>query len=586
MRVLVAETGREDNVSVHSREVSVNGSDSGTGNDAYKLETDDEHPPATPVRGLSTRSQKRPFRPLTIQQDEDVENDTGMNTEYNDDNSSLVNTPRDSTTYAETNSPNTEKLAGRDDDRSLLNLIDRGEIDSKRQRHYVPVHCKRMPKKEITLNQKLYVSQVIGPADAPKSKTIFGKRIMQWEPSQFKESVWASEISKSGKYLATAGKDAIIRVWKVIETPERRETLLKEGPQSCGRFFTPSSIFEPEPVLECVGHNAEVLSISWSKNDFLLTSSADRTVRLWHPKSTKSLAVFRHNEIVTCVAFHPIDDRYFVSGSLDCKIQLWSILRHKILHWTELEYVVSTICFYPDGESIVVGMFYGLCAIYETKNLQYVSSWLIHHSPSRNKKCRVTGLQCASIIPNDSKSDNVVLVSTNDNAIRLYNTVTHALVLKLSDAHRVNGRVLSRLSEDNSYIISGSDTNEVVLWHIPNKVLINASRKRSVILHLPTETFKVCSERLTSTIIAPARTAVEAKESEHDRSLIAEGYNLVKPHSHRSYGTPPVHPIDIIIATNMAGMTIVLCVDYDLGNSHHGFRNSKFGHFVKRLLRT
>ncbi|KAJ2845693.1 WD repeat-containing protein 44, partial [Coemansia erecta] len=84
-------------------------------------------------------------------------------------------------------------------------------------------------------------------------------------------------------------------------------------------------LLEPVPFRSYVGHAADVLSLSWSKNGFLLSASMDRTVRLWHPHRPECLCTFRHRDIVTSVAFSPRDDRLFISGSLDCRLRLWDI---------------------------------------------------------------------------------------------------------------------------------------------------------------------------------------------------------------------------------------------------------------------
>jgi WD40 repeat protein len=36
------------------------------------------------------------------------------------------------------------------------------------------------------------------------------------------------------------------------------------------------------PFVTYTGHTSDLLDISWSKNFFILTSSMDKTVRLWH----------------------------------------------------------------------------------------------------------------------------------------------------------------------------------------------------------------------------------------------------------------------------------------------------------------
>ena len=72
-----------------------------------------------------------------------------------------------------------------------------------------------------------------------------------------------------------------------------------------------------KPFCELIGHLAPVLDVAWSKSLFLLSSSMDKTVRLWHLSRFECLCYFRHVDFVSAIAFHPRDDRYFVSASLD-----------------------------------------------------------------------------------------------------------------------------------------------------------------------------------------------------------------------------------------------------------------------------
>lgn len=64
---------------------------------------------------------------------------------------------------------------------------------------------------------------------------------------------------------------------------------------------------------------------SLEQNNFLLSSSMDKTVRLWHVSRNECLCAFQHLDFVTSIAFHPKDDRFFLSGSLDCKLRLWNV---------------------------------------------------------------------------------------------------------------------------------------------------------------------------------------------------------------------------------------------------------------------
>lgn len=81
----------------------------------------------------------------------------------------------------------------------------------------------------------------------------------------------------------------------------------------------------------------------------------DKTVRLWHIDRDECLCSFevrlsvsqnsstpltnrvkssrtfvQHLDFVTSIAFHPKDDRFFLSGSLDCKLRLWNIVEKRV----------------------------------------------------------------------------------------------------------------------------------------------------------------------------------------------------------------------------------------------------------------
>lgn len=60
-------------------------------------------------------------------------------------------------------------------------------------------------------------------------------------------------------------------------------------------------------------------------------------MRLWHISRRECLCCFQHIDFVTAIAFHPRDDRYFLSGSLDGKLRLWNIPDKKVALWNEVD---------------------------------------------------------------------------------------------------------------------------------------------------------------------------------------------------------------------------------------------------------
>lgn len=53
---------------------------------------------------------------------------------------------------------------------------------------------------------------------------------------------------------------------------------------------------------------------------------------------------------VTCVAFNPVDDNYFISGSIDGKVRLWDVSRCRVVDYTDVRDIVTAVCYRPDAK--------------------------------------------------------------------------------------------------------------------------------------------------------------------------------------------------------------------------------------------
>lgn len=167
-------------------------------------------------------------------------------------------------------------------------------------------------------------------------------------------AVWCMKFSSCGRLLATAGQDRVLRIWVLKDaypffqdmrtkynadsrsspTPSQESLVshhsaedaiaMAQAAENCTGPFMPRSF------CTYTGHTSDLLDISWSKNYFVLSSSMDKTVRLWHISRKECLCCFQHIDFVTAIAFHPRDDRYFLSGSLDGKLRLWNIPDKKV----------------------------------------------------------------------------------------------------------------------------------------------------------------------------------------------------------------------------------------------------------------
>jgi WD40 repeat protein len=54
--------------------------------------------------------------------------------------------------------------------------------------------------------------------------------------------------------------------------------------------------------------------------------------------------------IVTCIQFNPVDDDYFISGSLDGTVRIWNIKNRQVIDWLAQKEMVTAACYAPDGQ--------------------------------------------------------------------------------------------------------------------------------------------------------------------------------------------------------------------------------------------
>ncbi|KAJ5101813.1 hypothetical protein NUU61_004035 [Penicillium alfredii] len=316
-------------------------------------------------------------------------------------------------------------------------------------------------------------------------------------------AIWALVFSKDGKYLAAAGQDRKVRVWAVITSPEEREAATQEedepptDEQDSPRFKAP--VFHAKPYQGFEGHRGSILDLSWSKNNFILSSSMDKTVRLWHVSRPECLCCFQHSDFVTSIQFHPRDDRFFLAGSLDTKLRLWSIPDKSVAFVTAAPDMITAVAFTPDGRYSIAGCLNGLLTIYDTEGLKVSSQ--IHVRSARGRKAKgskVTGIDTMTTPPDDPNGDIKLLVTSNDSRVRLYDFQERVLEAKFRGNENTCSQIRASFMDDGKHVICGSEDRRAYVW--PIGPVERDADKRAV------EVFETQSAMVTAAISAPTKT--------------------------------------------------------------------------------
>jgi WD40 repeat protein len=333
--------------------------------------------------------------------------------------------------------------------------------------------------------------------------------------------IWALKLNEKGNLLATGGQDAVLRVWLLCgqgspepqwnedysqvfadgkKTTDIQKKSIGAEPSfsSSGTFSSskdtngkdiensitnreiriqtkhPRQVLKPQPFREFVGHKLDILDIAWSKNDFLLSASMDKTVRLWHPSVNEALRKFQHSDFITTVHFHPMEEGIFISGALDEKLRVWDIAEKKVVTFKDRLGLITASNVSRDGKHLLVGTYKGICKSFHlnqdqgTWTLQQVNEVEVCSRRGKNSKgSKISGI-CFK--PNSEE----FLVSSNDSRLRCYRLETLSRTCKYLGHRNFCSQIHPCYSEDGEYVLSGSEDRQVYIWNTePHKVAEN-----------------------------------------------------------------------------------------------------------------
>ncbi|KAL9164351.1 hypothetical protein ABFS82_06G099200 [Erythranthe guttata] len=308
-------------------------------------------------------------------------------------------------------------------------------------------------------------------------------------------SISVMKFSNDGRYLASAGEDKVVRVWQITEDERSDTTDIPVSDSSCVYFsmnrlsdlgplmvekeknskfkslrrtqdsacvIFPPKVFRiiEKPLHVFRGHVDEIMDLSWSKNNCLLSSSVDKTVRLWRVGVDRCLKVFQHSDYVTCIQFNPVNDDYFISGSIDGKVRIWATDCCKVVDWTETKDIITAVSYRPDGQGGIIGSVNGTCRFFDLSDHQFELGAKMCLTGKKKSPCkRITGFQ---FLPQDPSK---ILVNCADSKVRIIDGTNVVGKYKAFSGLRNGGNQISAsFTSDGKHIVSASEDSNVYIW--------------------------------------------------------------------------------------------------------------------------
>ncbi|KYQ91006.1 WD40 repeat-containing protein [Tieghemostelium lacteum] len=236
--------------------------------------------------------------------------------------------------------------------------------------------------------------------------------------------------SLDSKFIASAGKDSIIRIYKASNGAE---------------------------IQTLVGHSNWVSSLSFSSDSKTLASASwDETVIVWDLVVGKDIATFRnHKRAVNCVEFSPVDNNLLLTASWDSTIMIFNIADRAIFRLLKAHSKpVNCATWSRDGTKIASCSWDGTIKLWDPFETIAANRLLLVIDESTNhgsmKSCKF------------SQNSKQIIATTMKNSVLLFDT-TSAKLLSVIGTHSKSVNHCS-FSDDGQQFVTSSDDNTLKLW--------------------------------------------------------------------------------------------------------------------------
>lgn len=247
------------------------------------------------------------------------------------------------------------------------------------------------------------------------------------------------EFNDDSTLIAGGFQDSYIKLWSLDGSP--LTSILKNDEHS------------DENTRKLIGHSGSIYGLSFSPdNRYLLSSSEDKTTRLWSLDTYTPLVSYKgHNHPIWDVKFSPFG-HYFATASHDQTARLWSCdhiypLRIFAGHLND----VDTVEFHPNSTYVFTGSSDKTCRMWDISKGNTVRIFNGHTGPVNTMAVSPDGRWLAS--------------AGEDSIINIWD-IGSGRRLKSMKGHGRNSIYSLAFSKEGSILISGGADNSVRVWDI------------------------------------------------------------------------------------------------------------------------
>jgi WD40 repeat protein len=216
-------------------------------------------------------------------------------------------------------------------------------------------------------------------------------------------------------------------------------------------------------------HSESVTSLSWNKQNKLISGSKDNRVLLWSPSQNEKCEIFEHPEKVRVCKFFNSNNDYFVTGCKDNLLRVFSVSDKQPIGYYQLPSSCYSLDFDPSNKFLAVGLDKGEVMLYHIKDEIQLRLYQKKHCRNQqgiySKGRKVVALKFLN--------HDWLLVTTADSRIRLMNYLNWTLVQKFKGHKNLNARIAPDFSLRTMTLVSGSEDGKIYFWKYDPSVLKN-----------------------------------------------------------------------------------------------------------------